>query len=132
AIAMVAAGLATTLVRQPRRIRAVGAATFALILVAASVRTWTRNPVWRSTATLIADLAASHPESFRVQWYLAGILLREGPADEAFRHYAVAAELVPSHYNLLMEYGAALVVHGRATEGERVLRRVTELMPDYV
>lgn len=132
AIAMVAAGLAMTLTRQPRRVRAIGAVAFALILMAASIRTWTRNPVWKSNETLIADLAASHPESFRVQWYLAGTLLREGRADEAFRRYAIAAELVPSHYNLLMEYGAALVVHGRAVEGERVLRRVAELMPDYV
>lgn len=132
AISVLAAGLATGLANQPRRARAMGAAAFAVILVAASVRTWTRNPVWKSTATLMADLTTSHPESFRVQWYLAGTLLRAGRVDEAFRHYAVAVDLAPSHYNLLMEYGAALLVHGRATESERVLRKVADLMPDYV
>src|SRR5690606_18674781 len=56
AISVLAAGLETGLANQPRRARAMGAAAFAVILVAASVRTWTRNPVWKSTATLMADL----------------------------------------------------------------------------
>lgn len=132
AIAVVTAGVAAALAGQPRWVRTAGAAAFAVILVAASARTWTRNPVWKSNETLMADLAASHPESFRVQWHIAGTLLREGRADEAFQRYAVAAELAPAHYNLLMEYGAALVVYGRAVEAERVLRRVVELVPDYV
>ena len=132
AIAVLAAGLAQAVTHRPGQLRTAGIVAFAAVVVAFSIRTWTRNPVWKSTETVIADLAASHPESFRVQWVLAGNLMREGRVDEAFAHYAVAAELNPSHYNLLMEYAAALVVHGRAVEGEQVLRQVAVLMPDYV
>lgn len=132
AVAVLTAALATAIAFEPRRLRFAGVAVIAAALVAGAVRTWTRNPVWKSTETLIADLAATHPESFRVHWIVAGSLLRAGKVDEAFRHYAIAAELVPAHFSLLMEFGAALVVHGRAAEAERVLRRAAELMPEYV
>ncbi|HEX8723839.1 MAG TPA: hypothetical protein VF737_00460 [Gemmatimonadaceae bacterium] len=74
------------LIRPHRRLVAVAAVVAAL----AVVRTWTRTPVWRSTHTLLAQLAATHPESFVAQSYLGDQALGAGNPKLAVQHYAVA------------------------------------------
>ncbi|MDE3171571.1 MAG: hypothetical protein KGN74_00735 [Gemmatimonadota bacterium] len=97
----------------------------ALVLAAATVlavaRTWTRTPVWRSTDTLLTQLAQAHPESFEAQAYLGDSAMRAGHPREAVRHYAVAYGLVPDRY-IGGSYARALVAVKDWPEAERVAR----------
>lgn len=50
----------------------------AVVLVLMTVRTWTATPIWRSTGTVMNYLLAEHPESGRVQWMWADLMVDEG------------------------------------------------------
>ena len=104
-------------------------AVLLLALVAAGVRTWTRNPVWRDTPTVIRSLAADHPESFRVQWLRGDELRREGRLDEAIPLYRGAVHLVPFHYQLRVELGQLLLQAGRPDEAVAELAAARDAVP---
>ncbi|MDE3128216.1 MAG: hypothetical protein KGL38_09415 [Gemmatimonadota bacterium] len=103
--------------RRPR------AAALALAVVGALAvgRTWTRTPVWRSTDTLLTQLARAHPESFEAQSYLGDSAMRAGHPREAVRHYAVAYGLVPDRF-IGGSYARALVAVQDWATAERVAR----------
>lgn len=92
-----------------------------LVTVLAIARVWTRTPVWRSTDTLLAQLAEAHPESFEGQSYLGDSAMHAGHAAEAVRHYAVAYGLVPSPF-IGGSYAKALILVDNWAEAERVAR----------
>lgn len=111
---------------------AVGA-VLGLAVVLGSARTWVRTPTWQSTETVMTTLAADHPESFRVQWTLAERLQAQGRTAEALERYALAAELLPSHYQLGLQYARALLGAGRLEEalaGFRTARQAAPELPD--
>ncbi|HET7630752.1 MAG TPA: hypothetical protein VFK16_00410 [Gemmatimonadaceae bacterium] len=87
----------------------------------AVARTWTRTPVWKSTTTVLVQLASSHPESFMAQSFMGDSAMRAGNAPEAVRHYAIAYGLVRDRA-LGSRYAQALVAVKDWPEAERVAR----------
>ncbi len=85
ALALAVVPLADLIRPYPRLVAVAG-----LVAALGVVRTWTRTPVWHSTHTLLAQLAATHPESFVAQSYLGDQALAAGNAKLAVQHYAVA------------------------------------------
>ncbi|MEJ2503029.1 MAG: tetratricopeptide repeat protein, partial [Gemmatimonadota bacterium] len=127
--ALAAAGLLDTLRDRSARGRALAVAATLAVLLAAGVRTWTRNPVWRDTPTVLRSLATSHPESFRVQWLRGDRLRRAGRLDQALPLYRRAVELVPGHYQLRNEFGQALLQAGRVDEAVTQFAAAREAVP---
>ena len=131
-LALALAGLVPLLVRRATpHARSALVAALALALVFGAVRTWTRNPVWRSTGSLVRDLAARHPESFRVQWMLATTQLAHGDTAAAIRAYDAAVAEIGNHYNLLLDYATALMRIGRYPAAAAMAERARHLVPGY-
>lgn len=111
------------------RLRPVAAVAVALAVILAGTRTWLRVPTWRSTETVMATLAADHPESFRVQWLLAGQLQGRGRTAEALERYKQAVGLLPGHYQLEVQYATALLGAGRLDEAIAGFRTARDAVP---
>lgn len=103
----------------------------ALVLALAGWRTWERNPVWHSTHTVMQDLVERHPESYHAQWAVGRELVRRGDVTSGLELYRSAAQLVPGHYSLILEYGNVLLALGRPAEAEPWLRRALDLIPEH-
>lgn len=110
--------------------RPVAGGVLALAVVLGGLRTWVRNPTWRSTDAVMATLAADHPESFRVQWMLAGELQARGRTAEALERYRRAADLLPGHYQLRLQYARALLDAGRVDEAIAGFRAARHAVPE--
>ncbi|HUX32584.1 MAG TPA: hypothetical protein VMV51_01825 [Gemmatimonadaceae bacterium] len=117
AVALAAVPLTALGRRRPRLALAVGG----LAVTLAVARVWTRTPDWRSTDTLLTQLAAAHPESFEAQTYLGDSAIHAGHPREAVRHYAIAWRLVPDQF-IGGSYAAALVQIADWPAAERVAR----------
>lgn len=126
-------GAAAVLARVPRQRprRAAALALGAALLALAGWWTWQRNPVWRSTQTVLDDLVRHHPESFRAQWAVGEWLVRTGRHEDGFRLYREAIALAPTHYSLVAEYGLKLLRAGRPAQAEGPLRRALQLVPEH-
>ncbi|HVB32025.1 MAG TPA: hypothetical protein VNE60_10905 [Gemmatimonadaceae bacterium] len=112
---------AVPLVELGRRRPRLAVAVAALALTLGVARTWTRTPVWRTTDTVLTQLASAHPESFYAQTYLGDEAVHAGHPHEAVRHYAKAWALAP--YPVIGEsYAYALVLIKDWPKAEQVAR----------
>lgn len=92
-----------------RRLLAAGAMA---VLVAFTVRTITRNPVWYSTDTVLRSLMDTHPESYRAQWRAA---VRETELDdhaEAHYHWELGYRLWPRSAAYIVDYASFHLNYG--------------------
>ena len=94
-------------------------------------RTVLRNPSWMSTYTMLSTLTEEHPESFLTIRARARGLDEVGEIEEARRHYAVAVELVPGEYSLLIEAARFHGRHERWQDAEQLLERAIDLVPAH-
>ncbi len=99
--AMLALGLAFDALRTQRRALALAAAAAALL--AASVRTWTRTPVWRDDRAYVITLLSDHPESYRAHWVAARVHRTAARPLEAAREYALARRLFSRDHRVYTE-----------------------------
>ncbi len=65
----------------------------ALILVVFTVRTLTRTPVWRDTATTVTRELLRHPENYRAHVWLSEVYAVSGDSVRALRELLTATEL---------------------------------------
>ena len=126
----VAGIVALLLERRAAAARGAALAGAAILLLLAG-RTWTRTPTWESSATVLAALAAKHPESFRVQWVMGDQLLRAGRREEGLERFRVALGMMPAHYQLRFQYARALLAAGRLTEAAEQLDVASRLIPEH-
>jgi tetratricopeptide (TPR) repeat protein len=112
-------------------VRRAASALLLLAVVLMGVRTWIRNPDWRSTWTIVASLMRDHPTSYKAQWVYAGIQAQLGNTEAAAVHYEVAYRIYPHASQMMTEYGRFLI-------GQRDYEKAAELleqanaMHDYV
>ncbi len=130
-LSLVAAALVAEAVGRAgtRARRALVGVAAALVLALLLTRTVLRNPVWRSSGSVLADLAKRHPESHRVLRARAREALRAGRVQEASVLLERALLLEPDHFTVLTEAGGAFAVAGRYPEAETALRRAVEVAP---
>lgn len=83
--------------------RATVIAAFALGVVLAGARTWTRTPDWRSTDHVFAAQLTDGPDNFRAQWHRARSLRAAGDPAGALDAYRRALEMWPLRQGLLRE-----------------------------
>jgi tetratricopeptide (TPR) repeat protein len=109
-------------------------AAWALLVVAlalASVRTWTRTPIWKDNPTFFATLVREAPHAGRSQWILGDSFLRAGNTSQALVAYRLAINILDGHYQLLAEISQRLMEIERWQTAERLLERAYRDRPDF-
>lgn len=105
-------------------------AAFLTVLVLGGVRTWTANPVWRDSMSLMNYLLDEHPASFRAQWGLGNHFLSQGDTAAALDHLKLATRMVPGQVGLRGQYGELLLHTGQvalaAAQFDTALQAVPE------
>lgn len=109
--------------------RRVALAAAVAILVAMSLRTVLRNPVWESTDTVWNSMLRDQPESYRTQWLAAIKLWRADRLDDAEARFELAYRLYARDSQLLTEYANLLMAKGRFTEALRLLEQADTMNP---
>ncbi len=100
-----------------------------LVVVLFGVSSALRTPVWFSTFTAMASLGEDAPESWRAQRTLAAGLRRAGEHDLGMQVLQHAAEVMPWHFDLVSEIGAALKEDRRLDEARPWLESLVEHWP---
>jgi len=111
-----------------KRRRMAGAAAIALVL-AGTVRTIARVPVWADTESVSATLLEEHPESGRAWYGLALQLAAEGSDEAALRAFGVALELLDSDYQLALDVASFQSDQGRGASARFFLERAWREYP---
>lgn len=128
-LAMATAGAVAWVRARSSESLAPAAAVFALLLVAGAARTWTANPVWRDTASVMNHLLREHPGSYRAQWGLANELLARGDTLGGLRALERAIGAVPGHHVLRAQRGEILYNLRRYPESAEDLGLALQLSP---
>jgi len=84
-------------------------AAIAAVVLALSVRSASRLPVWRDNRALLTTTLAEHPESYRAHFSAAAVYAGMGQPAAARREYAVADSLFPRDPHLLAAWGFYLL-----------------------
>jgi hypothetical protein len=85
----------------------------ALVLVAGSVRSILRAPVWRSNEAVFAALLEEQPLSFKAHFAWGQVLFDRGDYDGGMREWQMAIRIYPSFYRLEQHMGFQLAKLGR-------------------
>ncbi len=126
-----AAAVGWLFVRMARDRPRMAPAVLLVVLLAGSVRTWTRNPDWRTHNTVFAVLMRDHPYSGRAQWSLGDHFIRQGQISQGLFAYRAAINLVGTHYGLLVHVAQTLVNLERPESADRLLAIATRERPDH-
>ncbi len=110
--------------------RRVAEGALILVLILMSLRTVTRNAVWRDNFTVFDTLMREHPESGRAQWLLGDAQHMVGDQRTGNRQYRVAISLLNGSYPVLVEVGRRLLVNGQTDAAEALLLRAWDENPD--
>lgn len=125
---MVLAGVAEGLRARPLS-RRLAPALFVVVVVAASVRTWTATPVWKSSTTVMNHLLAHHAANYRGQWALASSLKEAGDTAAALDHFELATRMVPGYHALRVEYGRVLAESGHYARAAAQFDTALQIIP---
>jgi protein O-mannosyl-transferase len=107
----------------------VGTAALLFVALLGGIRTWQRNPDWRSTDAILDALVRDHPSSYRAQLRLAGLAVEAGRPDAARRHYEAALSTWADDSELLNEYGNFLLARGETDAAIPHFERSLQLHP---
>ena len=106
-------------------------AVIVIVLVAGSIRTVARVPVWRSTDSVMASLLQDHPESGRAWLALGQRLIAEGRPSDARRAFAYAVGILNSEYKESTEVASHLIAMGRPESARLFLTRAWREQPQW-
>jgi hypothetical protein len=110
--AMAVGGVVHAATRRPAATRP-AAAAFALAAVLLAVRSALRVPVWRSNASLFAQMAREAPDSYRAHWWLGARAFAAGDSIAGERELRAAIRLNPDHPQPLEDLGWVYAASGR-------------------
>lgn len=97
-----------------------------LVLAAGAVRTWIRNPDWKSTPAVWDALYRDSPESYRAQWVQASLFAAAGNIQRAREHYELAYRIYPRDGHFLADYASFLMRGGNYRVGVPMMERAVE------
>lgn len=128
-VALAVASLAMWLRRSQRSLRP-AAVLLALVVAAGAARTWTANPVWRDSLTVLNHLMDHHPANYRVQWGLANHYTSQGDTAAALSHMALATRMVPGYVGLRGQYGDLLYQTGQYDRAVAQFDTALQVIPE--
>lgn len=126
----VVVGLAEALAEQPRRVRLLGGALAALLLVAGAWRSWVRIPVWKDSTSMMTALAREHPTTYRALWFRAVKAGEARRVDEAIALFEQAIDASDYWTQPSADYAKFLMTIDRPRDAEQVLRRQVAAHPE--
>ncbi|MDX1647956.1 MAG: hypothetical protein R3304_12490 [Longimicrobiales bacterium] len=126
-----AAATGWLVLRLAERRRRLAWAGLTVIVLAAGLRVWTRNPEWYDNATVYTALIRDYPQSGRSQWILGDVLMGRGRESEALLAYRAAIDLLGTHYKLVTEISRKLMAAGHYGAAEVLLGFAAEDIPRY-
>lgn len=109
-----------------RSMRLLAPLLFICVLGAGAVRTWTRNPDWKSTQAVWNALYRDSPESYRAQWVQASLFLAAGNVQRAREHYELAYRIYPRDGHFLADYASFLMRGGNYRVSVPMMERAVE------
>lgn len=128
-LSLAVAGVATWIrTRRPSLLRP-AVAVLLLALAAGGVRTWTQNPVWASSSSVITHLMRTHPANYRAQWGIGSHLASQGDTVRAIAHLRLAARMAPGHHALRLDFGKLLRARGRWQDAARQFEVARRVLP---
>jgi hypothetical protein len=107
----------------------------ASVIIAFSVRTWTRTPVWRDDRTYVLTLLADHPESYEAHLAAGRTLSGAYALDQADRELVIARRLFPRDSAAYSEAAAVAdrqnrrIVAAALRDSARIARRLPLASP---
>jgi hypothetical protein len=107
-------------------------AALALAIALMGVRTWIRNPDWRSTESILQATLRDHPESYRAQWVNATDMFRAGNRGLGYRYLEIAHRIWPHDSQLLNEIAFEMLGRARFDSAAAHLERsraITSFVP---
>jgi hypothetical protein len=107
------------------------AVVLSVALALASVKTWTRTPVWRDNQTFFNALLAEAPHSGRAQWILGDEFLKSGNVSQGLLAYRLAINMLSGHYVMMTDISQRLMEIERWQTAERLLYTVWSGRPEY-
>lgn len=113
----------------PARSKRLATAFGIVILVAMGVRTWIRNPDWKSTEAVLAALSRDHPESYRSQWHNASRAILAGQPEIGEGYMRLAHRIWPHDPELLNELAFMYVGKGQFDSAAAFVERAREITP---
>jgi protein O-mannosyl-transferase len=102
-----------------------------VVLLAGSVRTWTRNPAWFDHQTVFNVLARDYPQSGRAQWLLADSFMNRGQESRGLFAYRAAVNLLDAHYGLLTHVARVLIERESYRSADGVLNVAIMQRPEH-
>ncbi len=103
-----------------------------IVLIAASVRTWTRNPTWLNSESVFTTLVRDYPHSGRSQWLLGDTFMDRGQVSEALFAYRAAVNLLDANYVLVTHVSQMMIDLGRYESADRLLEMAIRDRPTSV
>jgi len=103
-----------------------------LALIALGVHSFTRGPVWKSTASVQRSLIQDHPESFRAQWTLGSIAAANGDRERADLHYERSYRIYGDDPIFLLEYANYLLRGGLLERALPLLQEARRFEPEHI
>ncbi len=103
----------------------------AVLVVLLGVRTWTRNPVWRSPMAFFTALVETAPRSSLAHTGHADALAAAGRHAEALAEYARALAIAPTNWRAEYNRGNALLANGDLAAAIAAYERTLALEPDH-
>jgi len=82
-------------------------------LLAGSVHTWNRNPVWKDNDAVFTQMLRDYPHSGRSQWLLADNFIERGQLEQGLFAFRATVNLLDA------DYAVVTYVAGRLSEMER-------------
>ena len=117
--------------RLAHRSKGVTSALAGIALVLMIARTWTATPVWESSGTVMNHLLAEHPESGRVQWMWADVMMDQANDTEAgLAAYRRALGATGGTYAIADAATEHLLQMGAYRSAARIARLLWDARPD--
>lgn len=102
--------------------RVAGMLLLAVVLVAGTVRSMRRTPVWASSESVFRSLITEQPLSFKAHLAWGGYLAERGELDAAIREWRMAARIEPGYHLAYQMMGEYLMKAGRCDAAIAPLR----------
>ncbi len=106
-------------------------AGLAVVVLLMSVRTVTRNPVWKDTETVFTNLLDTHLEAGRAQWIMGDTFWEKNQVSAALKSYRYAIGSVGAGYSLISEITKKLLGLERWAQAETLARMLWKDEPTW-
>ncbi len=113
------------------RLRPLGAALSACVVVILAVSAWRQTWYWHDSETLWNRVLACTSPNAMAHYNLGTTLAAGGRIDEAIEHYRKALEIKPGYAEAYVNLGNAMAARGQMDEAIARYRKAAEINPGY-